>query len=344
MPSHHIQLTTRDGQQITFECDEGEDLVSAAARSTIMLPAICKSGGCGACRATHTNGAHTHGDCSSEALPPEARQRGEILLCRTYPQADLSLTAPFDHSHISFQPIPERYARISLLNDIGGNTRRLVLQFEEDAEFGIAAEFEAGQYVELTTPDGTVTRAYSIANTSNWDGKLEFLIHLQPQGKFSTYLGMTARIGDRLRIRGPQGGFVLQDHGNRARCFVAGGTGLAPMLSMLRRMAEFGDSNPCTLLFGVTQESDLFGLDDIRQLQDSLPQLRVQICVWKAEPNWQGFSGTPVDALRQYLCTENINPDIYLCGPPAMIDAAEKLAGEKGIPSTQLFSERFLPT
>lgn len=344
MSTHHIQLTTRDGQAIAFDCGEDEDLVSAAARATILLPALCKSGGCGTCRATHAGGDHIHGECSSEALPAEARARGEVLLCRTYPRADLHLNTPFDHAHVSFQPIPERQVAITELADLGGNTVRLVLQLEEDAECGSAAEFEPGQYVELTPPDGSVTRAYSIANTSNWDGRLEFLIHLQPNGRFSSYLAGAAKPGDRLKVRGPQGGFVLQDNGTRPRCFVAGGTGLAPMLSMLRRMVEFGEPNAATLLFGVTSEKDLFGRDDIAALQAELPQLQATVCVWKAGADWAGFTGTPVDALIAHLEDCAIAPDIYLCGPPAMIDAAEQAALARGVPAGQIFSERFLPT
>ena len=344
MSTHQIQLTTRDGQQIAFDCAEGEDLVSAAARATIMLPALCKSGGCGTCRASHTGGKHALGECSSEALPAEARARGEVLLCRTYPLADLTLDAPFDHAHVSFQPIPVRQATLSELADLGGNTVRLVLQLEDDAELGSAAEFEPGQYVELTPPDASVTRAYSIANTSNWDGCLEFLIHLQPNGKFSGYLANTAQPGDRLSVRGPQGGFVLQDNGTRPRCFVAGGTGLAPMLSMLRRMSEFGESNAAHLFFGVTSENDLFGQAEIAGMQSQLPQLKTEICVWKASADWQGFTGTPVDVLIRHLDSTESKPDIYLCGPPAMIDAGEKAALAAGIPAKQIFSERFLPT
>lgn len=348
MSTHHIQLTTRDGQQIAFDCAAGEDLISAAARATILLPALCKSGGCGTCRATHTGGAHTLGECSSDALPNEARARGEVLLCRTYPLADLSLAAPFDHAHVSFQPIPVRQAILSELADLGGNTLRLLLKLEDDDELGSAAEFEPGQYVELTPPPGNgydqVTRAYSLANTSNWDGRLEFLIHLQPNGKFSTYLADAAKVGDRLKVRGPQGGFVLQDNATRARCFVAGGTGLAPMLSMLRRMVEFGETNAATLFFGVSQEGDLFGREEIAELQAQLPQLKVETCVWKASANWQGFAGTPVDALVRHLASAESKPDIYLCGPPAMIDAAEQAALQAEVPVGQIFSERFLPT
>lgn len=342
--THHIQLTTRDGQQIEFDCEAGEDLISAAGRATILLPSICKTGGCGTCRATHINGAHHLDSCSSEALPAEARARGEVLLCRTVPLADMHLSASFDHAHVCFEPIPERDATVSEITMLGGDAVRLVLILDEDETLGSAAEFEPGQYAELTTPDGLVRRAYSIANTANWEGRLEFIIHLQPKGLFSDYLSKQALIGDRVRVRGPQGAFVLQDNGHRPRCFVAGGTGLAPMLSMLRRMVEFGENHPATLLFGVTAEQNLFKCQELDDLQAQLPHLKLQVCIWKPGEVWAGFTGTPVDALRHHLASSASKPDIYLCGPPAMIDAAEKAAQEAQIPAAQVYSERFLPT
>lgn len=347
MSQYQINLTTRDGKQIAFDCGAGEDLVSAAARANIIMPGSCKSGGCGGCRASHAGGDYLHDEHSSEALSAEARQRGEILLCRTRPQSDLLVQAPFAEAQIAFGKLPERWAEVVELADIGGDTRRLVLRLEDDAEYGAAAEFEPGQYVELTTPaeagaHGGITRAYSLANTSNWEGRLEFLIHLQPGGAFSGYLAQAAALGQRLKVRGPQGAFVLREDALRPRVFVAGGTGLAPMLSMLRRMAEYGDATPATLLFGVGSEEQLFGAEDIAVVQAELPQLQVKLCVWRASPEWPGVTGTPVDLLAQYLKENDAQPDIYLCGPAAMIAAAEKAAAAAGVPLEQVHSERFL--
>ena len=206
------------------------------------------------------------------------------------------------------------------------------------------AEFEPGQFMELEVPGQDIKRAYSLANTGNWEGRLEFLIRLQPGGLFSTWLREQAAVGQTLIVHGPKGAFGLHESGLRPRWFVAGGTGLAPMLSMLRRMAEFQEPHPARLYFGANRAEDLFCQTELEALQAELPQLQVIYCVWKPEDNWQGFCGTPVDALAQDLADAVVLPDIYLCGPPALIDAAEAAARAKGVPDQQVLSERFLPT
>ncbi|TAN50648.1 MAG: oxidoreductase, partial [Methylococcaceae bacterium] len=202
---------------------------------------------------------------------------------------------------------------------------------------------EPGQFMELEVPEQAIKRAYSLANTGNWEGKLEFLIRLQPGGRFSTWLKDQAQPGQSLRVHGPQGAFGLSESGLRPRWFVAGGTGLAPMLSMLRRMAELQEPHPARLYFGANRAEEFFCLPELQALQAELPQLQLILCVWKPEADWQGFRGTPVDALRKDLAEAGVSPDIYLCGPPALIDAAETAARALGVPDRQIISERFLP-
>jgi ferredoxin-NADP reductase len=226
---------------------------------------------------------------------------------------------------------------------VGENTLRLELHLTPN-EDGSLAEFEPGQFMELEVPGQDIKRAYSLSNIGNWEGRLEFLIRLQPGGLFSTWLREQAAVGQTLIVHGPKGAFGLSESGLRPRWFVAGGTGLAPMLSMLRRMAEFQEPHPARLYFGANRAEELFCQAELQALQAELPQLQVIYCVWKAEANWQGFCGTPVDALAQDLADASVLPDIYLCGPPALIDAAEAAAGAKGVPDKQVFSERFLPT
>lgn len=341
MSAYPIELTTRDGEHIRFDCAEDQNLIDAAAAVNIILPAQCKQGGCGACHAHATAGDYLLGEHSPEALPKDGGH-GSLLMCRTYPRSALSIAAPFDHNRIQFQAIPSREAEIAELADIGENTVRLVLQLLPDADDSRAALFEPGQFMELEIPGSGLKRAYSLANNGNWEGRLEFLIRLQPNGRFSGYLKQ-AKTGDRLTVRGPQGAFGLQETGLRPRWFVAGGTGLAPMLSMLRRMAEWQEPHAARLYFGVNREAELFALDALDELKAALPQLVVEVCVWKPEGDWQGFAGTPVDALRRDLAAAQTQPDIYLCGPPILIDLAEAAAQELGVAESQIFSERFLP-
>jgi ferredoxin-NADP reductase/ferredoxin len=338
--TYHIQLTTRDGQALAFDCPPEQSLIEAADAACISLPAQCRQGSCGACYASVTEGDYLLGEHNPAALP--ADDANGILMCCTRPRSDLQIALPFDHAKILFHTIASRLAKIAALERVAENTVRLALRLEPDAESGSAVEFEPGQFVELEIPGSGERRAYSLANTSNWDGLLEFFIRLQPQGRFSSFLRERAEIGMQLVTRGPLGAFGIAEGSLRPRWFVAGGTGLAPMLSMLRRMAEYRETQAAHLFFGVNRESELFALAELDRLQAELPQLVVDVCVWQPQGEWQGFIGTPVDALREALAKASVQPDIYLCGPPRLIDEAAKAAAAWGIPPARVFSERFL--
>ncbi len=336
-----ITIKTRDSQLIEFDCENEQTVQEAAETAGYFLPAMCKEGGCGTCLGTCQSGQFQLNDYSKAALPDDALNRGEILLCRTYPESPLQISVPYDAKQIQTQLTPPRDAKILSIETIADRTVSLKLQLLEDPEQGLGFEFEPGQYVELEVPDQNLKRAYSIANTPNWEGKLEFLIRLQPHGQFSNYL-QQAKTEDCLRVYGPSGVFVLQTQSINPRCFIAGGTGLAPFFSILRRMQEWEEDHPTHLIFGVNHEAEIMCQKQLKELQQSLSQLSVEICVWKPTDNWHGFIGTPADALKTYLKRNNTNPDIYLCGPPVLVEAATKIALDAGISDNQIYSERFV--
>lgn len=348
--THSIRLTTRDGVEVRFDCAEDEAVTAAAARSGLILPTLCGSGGCGTCRAACSDGAVELGPHSATALPADAAARGEVLLCRTFPRSDLVLTAPFDRAHILSGDLPERGATVAGLERVAVNTVRLSLQLDPHEELGSGADFEPGQYMELAVPGTDIRRAYSIASAPNWDGTMEFLIRLQPGGRFSGWLD-GAGVGARLTAFGPAGHFTLQERGLTPRWFLAGGTGLAPMLSMLRRMAEWGEVQEARLFFGVNRDEELFAEAELSALAAALPALTVMRCVRQPAEGWNGFAGTPVDALDHALWEnaalwENggTAPDLYVCGPPAMVEAVRATAARHGLPDGQVLCEAFLPS
>jgi ferredoxin-NADP reductase/ferredoxin len=344
MNTHAIELTTRDGEQLRFECATDQNLLEAAASAHIVLPAQCGRGSCGTCYADVTHGDFTLGKHNAAALPADDAAKGGTLLCCTFPRSDLRISLPFDHDRILIGEIKIRNAEITAVDSVGENTLRLELRLAPNEDGGgSVAEFEPGQFMELEVPGQDIRRAYSLSNISNWEGRLEFLIRLQPGGLFSTWLREQAAVGQTLIVHGPKGAFGLYESGLRPRWFVAGGTGLAPMLSMLRRMAELQEPHPARLYFGANRAEELFCQTELKALQAELPQLQVIFCVWKPDDLWQGYCGTPVDALAQDLADAAVLPDIYLCGPPALIDAAEAAARAKGVPDKQVLSERFLP-
>jgi ferredoxin-NADP reductase/ferredoxin len=339
--SYAITLTTLDNQRIDFACEPEQTVQDAAEAAGFFLPALCKAGSCGSCLGRCTKGDYRLDSYSPSLLPDNAREHGDLLLCRTYPNSDLQLTAPYNASQIQESHQAPREAEIISIELIAGRTIRLVLQLVPDQKHGVVFEFEPGQFVELEIPVSGLKRAYSIANTPNWDGRLEFLIRLQPHGQFSDYLQQTAQSGQRLQIEGPSGTFGVQEQGLNPRCFVAGGTGLAPFLSILQRMAEWGEDYPTILFLGVNNEQEIFCQQELTALAQAIPQLHVEICVWMPSGNWAGFRGTPADALRAYLATAVNLPDVYLCGPPLLVDAATQAAVEAGVNQERIFCERF---
>ncbi|MDF1583475.1 MAG: 2Fe-2S iron-sulfur cluster binding domain-containing protein [Methyloprofundus sp.] len=338
--SYKITLTTHDQQQFSFACTEQQNVQDAAEAAHIYPPFGCKSGSCGACLGTCNTGEYQLESHTEAALSTEAAARGDILLCRTLPKTDLHITLPYDASAIQQTLMAPRVAEIIRIESIAERTLQVTLQLQDDPETGLAFEFEPGQFVELEVPELNLMRAYSIANTPNWEGRLEFLIRLQPNGKFCAFLQQAA-IGQQLLVHAPSGAFVAHKQSLNPRCFVAGGTGLAPFLSILRRMAEWAEDHPTHLFLGVNKETEIVCQDELNTLQQSLPQLSVEICVWKPETNWRGFIGTPADALKIHL-KNNASADIYLCGPPILVETAEDIALKANIPADQIFCERFL--
>jgi NAD(P)H-flavin reductase/ferredoxin len=346
MTTHEVHLTTLDGQTLDVTCDEQAWVLDAAADAGYTLPSLCGKGTCGGCVARVVEGRYELGEHEDAALP---RRGGEVieggtLLCRTRPLEDLKVVLPYERSRVIDGAIPERGAAIVGLERVAPHTVHLTLQLEEHPVVGAGLDFEPGQFMEVEIPGTEIRRAYSLANPPNWDGRAEFLIHLRPDGAFSTWLAETAAVGDELLVRGPQGAFGLRDNGIRPRWFVAGGMGLAPMLSMMRRMAEWSDPQPVRLFLGVGSDSDVPELPELAEAGALLSGFDVTTSVWQPGPDWAGEVGTPVDALKAALADGDHQPDIYLCGPPAMVDAGAEVARNHGLGEANIVIERYLPS
>ncbi|MCK5354298.1 MAG: 2Fe-2S iron-sulfur cluster binding domain-containing protein [Methyloprofundus sp.] len=339
--SHKITLSTQDNQHFEFYCEDQQNVQDAAEMAHLYPPFGCKSGSCGACLGTCETGDYQLESYSKDVLSADAAAKGGILLCRTIPDTDLHITLPYDSGSIQHTLNKPRDAEIISIDKIAERTLSVVLQLQDDPEVGLAFEFEPGQFVELEIPGLNLMRAYSLANTANWEGRLEFLIRLQPNGQFSEFL-QTNSIGQHILVHAPSGAFVLNKQSLNPRCFIAGGTGISPFLSILRRMAEWAEDHPTHLFLGVNNEAEILCQEELVSLQQSLPQLTVEICVWKPEDNWQGFTGTPADAFKAYLQKKGSAIDVYLCGPPMLVEASTNVALEAGVDKQRIYSERFV--
>jgi propane monooxygenase reductase subunit len=207
-------------------------------------------------------------------------------------------------------------------------------------------EFNAGQYVDIGIPgaDGE-HRSFSMANAPGEPTHLEFMIKLYEGGHFSGLLGDGISAGDELTCRGPFGMFTLRDSSPRRLVFIAGGAGMAPVLSLLRSMAEKGPERPATFYYGARTKDDLFALEELERLGGELPDFTFVPALSEAEEDgdWEGEAGLITDVVdRMEDDLEDV--DAYLCGPPPMVDAAIALLERRGVPESHIYFDRFTTT
>ena len=251
---YEVTLITDDGIESSIRCHADATVLAAAEQAGLILQSACRAGGCGACSAVLAEGRVEMIDHDPDVIDIPERDGG-ILLCRSFVREDSRIELPYDRSKVVTAPPTQRRAQIVGLEQVAVGVMWLKLSLRDHSGNPASAEFESGQFVRMTVPGTDHSRAYSPANVANWDGELEFYIRLLPGGVMSDYLLEQAAIGDVLTVSNPQGMFTLKENGLRPRWFIGGGTGLSPLLSMMRRMAEWGDPQPVRLFFGVTWPS-----------------------------------------------------------------------------------------
>ncbi|MDE1882983.1 MAG: 2Fe-2S iron-sulfur cluster binding domain-containing protein [Rhodospirillales bacterium] len=333
----NLTLLTRDEVRLEIAAAAGQSALEAAEAAGLYPAAMCRDGQCGQCAAHVVSGTYEMGPHSAAALPPEP---GSVLLCRCLPTSDLTVALPYGDAQLPRHSVPVREAVIETLRPAGAAAMSLALRLQPDAALGQAADFLPGQYMELRPPGMAISRAYSLANLPNWEGVLEFLIRLVPGGVFSGWLAREAKPGDRLELRGPLGQFTLDETSPRARWLVGGGCGLAPLLSMLRQMAEFQDATPVRLIYGVNHPEEALPEDIFAPLREALPQLQTTFAVWHGTSGAGTVQGSTAEVLAAQLASAGTLPDIYVCGPPKMVETVLAAARQAGVPDAQLFCEK----
>ncbi len=329
-----IMLTFADGDRVRIASRSGETILAAARRAGIPLSSDCEVGDCQTCRATCVAGNVEYDELSSISLSQEEVDGGEILPCVTMAAGDLELRIPYERAKLV--PVKQFSVKIEEIRRLSGSVVAVTARM-----LGLVPlRFLPGQYVQLQVPETSEWRSYSMANAPGEERILEFYVRLLDDGVMSRYLIERAAPGDVLRSRGPQGTFYLRS-GVRPLLMVAGGTGVAPMVSMLRQMIASGEHRPVTLCFGVTEVSDLFLVDDLAGIARSLPECELRMAIARGSPRPDFHSGFVTDLIGNESA---VNSDIYLCGPPAMTDLARTIVTKYGAVPSSTFSERFVPT
>ena len=249
--AHSIALNFEDGVTRFIECHPGETIADASYRLGINIPLDCRDGVCGTCKFRVESGAYDRGNYLEDALTEEEAAMGWALACQTRPKTDLVVAIAASSEACKTRGQTYR-ARLHSVDKLSETT----IAFSLDGADAVA--FLPGQYANVSVPGTEQRRSYSFSSPPGAD-TLSFLVRNIPPGVMSTYLREKAAPGTPVEFTGPAGSFYLRDV-KRPLLLLAGGTGLAPFLSMLGKIAETGSQYPIHLVYGVTNDVDLVGV------------------------------------------------------------------------------------
>ncbi|HWC21662.1 MAG TPA: benzoate 1,2-dioxygenase electron transfer component BenC [Flexivirga sp.] len=330
--THQVALSFEDGVTRFITCRPDQTVADASYRQRINIPLDCRDGACGTCKALCESGEYDGGDYIDDALSDDEAAQGYALPCSMRPKSDLVLQIA-STSEVAKTRAATYTGTITALDRLSPSTLELKVELPNRDELA----FFPGQYVNIDVPGADAKRSYSFSNAPD-EEELSFLVKLSPGGVMSDYLTERASVGDEISLTGPHGSFFLRET-DRPVLLLAGGTGLAPILSMLRKLAADGSDRTAHLVYGVSTDDDLVSLDELRTLADKLPGFTWDHCV-SAPDSEAEHKGHVTDLIRgEHLHDGDVA--LYLCGPPAMVESVRQGVSSLGVEPTGFYYEKF---
>jgi benzoate/toluate 1,2-dioxygenase reductase subunit len=331
---YSIALNFEDGVTRFIDCNAGETVLDAAYRNRINLPMDCSDGVCGTCKCKCDTGHYDLGDdYIDDALSKEEADNRLVLTCQMRPESDCVVAVPVSSSACK-TGISKFQATLVEVKPHQDSAMEVTFNIESGAA---APVFLPGQYVNIEVPGSGQTRAYSFSSAPG-ASRFSFLVKRVPGGVMSSYLDQ-AKAGEQLTLTGPLGSFYLRAPA-RPLLLLAGGTGLAPMLSMLEVLAESGCTESVQLLYGVTRDQDLVLMERLEALKRRLQKFEYLTCVTAGDSSHHR-KGYVTDHLTSNMLYGG-DVDIYLCGPPPMVDSVRSYLDANGIVPTSFYYEKFI--
>ncbi|MGH8853688.1 MAG: benzoate 1,2-dioxygenase electron transfer component BenC [Telluria sp.] len=332
--SHTIALQFEDGVTRFISCNHNEKLADAAYRQKVNIPLDCRDGACGTCRGLCESGNYEMPPESyiEDALEPQDAAAGYVLACQMRPTSDCVVRIPATSSacKTGVNSFPGKIAEVEQLS-------ASTIRFSVALDAPDALDFLPGQYVNVTVPGTQQTRSYSFSSAP--DAPIaSFVVRNVPDGLMSTYLAGQVKEGDAVSFAGPFGSFYLRPV-QRPLLLLAGGTGIAPFLSMLDVLDRQGFEQPVKMVYAVTHDHDLVGLARLDAIAARHPRFEYVTCVASEA------SSHP----RKGYATAHVEPgwmnggdvDVYLCGPVPMVEAVRGWLDGAGVKPANFYFEKF---
>ncbi len=332
--SHRVALSFEDGVTRFIDCDDDQTVADAAYRSRINIPLDCRDGACGTCKAVCESGEYDGGNYIDDALTELEADQGYCLPCSMSPKSDLVLQIA-STSAVAKTKAASHTTTVTAIEKLSSTTVRLAVQ----APVG-GLTFLPGQYVNISVPGSGDTRSYSFSTAPDSD-QFEFLVKLTPGGLMSSYLSEHACVGEEITFTGPHGSFFLRE-AERPALLLAGGTGLAPILSILRKLNNESSTRPVHLVYGASTDEDVVELQALAGLAETLDSFTWDYVV--SDPDSSAPNKGYVTSLIEPKHLNDGDVAVYLCGPPPMVEAVRSYFVDEGVEPTGFYYEKFAPS
>jgi CDP-4-dehydro-6-deoxyglucose reductase/ferredoxin-NAD(P)+ reductase (naphthalene dioxygenase ferredoxin-specific) len=332
--THLIRI---DGTEETAQAEPGDTVLDALLMAGVGFAYSCQAGNCGTCKCELVDGEILELEHSEHALTQADRARGIVLACRSQVWSDVTIRK-LDDEEFLVHPSRVMQCRVAVLDRLTHDIWRVGLDIVSGGPFG----FSAGQYAQVTFPYAPAKpRDYSMANRPD-EARIEFHIResASPES-VSARLGERLRIGDPVRVTGPLGTSYLREKAGTPVIAIAGGSGFAPIRSIVSTLRAKAIDTPTHVYFGARAERDVYGEDEMRQWVAGRRDSSVHVVL--SESNSGGR--------RVGLITEAVDQDFerldgykaYLAGPSGMVEAAVDLLTRKGVAPRDIHADAFYP-
>lgn len=331
-----VQIAINGRRVLTV--DGGRPLLGTLKDEGIFIPSAC--GGRGSCGLCKVKIAGTAGAPLATELPwltDSERRAGTRLACQFKVKRDLALEIPEELFNVR-----QYRTRVAAIRDLTHDIKEVRLTLVEPETM----DYQAGQFVQIEVPanelaDEPVYRAYSMSSEPALRNAVEMEIRYVPNGICTTYVHRRLQVGDAVTINGPYGDFRLHAGQGPVIC-IAGGSGMAPIKSILYDMRRRGIHRTTRYFFGAKSLRDLFLIDEMRALEKDLPDFRFIPALSDPSPadRWAGETGLITQVVDRHIPDASAM-EAYLCGSPLMIDACIAVLKSKGMPTDRIFFDKF---
>ena len=329
--------TIKVNNETSYACAEDDTLLRAGLRAGLGLPYECNAGSCGTCKVELVAGSIDSLRPDAPGLPERDAARNRVLACQAQPRADCEVKVRLRPENVPLHRPARFTATLVRTRDLTHDMR----------EFTFAAEgapgFRPGQYALFYLPGLAVPRTYSVSNVDEGRGEWQFIVRRVPGGIGTVTLFDQVKVGTSLTLDGPYGMAFLREESTRDIVCIAGGSGLAPILSVARGAVRVPgrEGRRIHVFYGARTPRDVCGRDELAALPGFGETLDLEIVLSEPDTSWTGPTGFVHEHARTFIGERWPEFDYYFAGPPPMVEAVQRMLMDKRVPFPQVHFDRF---